>query len=275
MRKRKSRRRIGGRRFDCSNTRSRRNIMDTLHADLRDRPQSGITPTNYCRDGSWFENGAGGVTSNGRCDDIPLLDIYPNYRQFALGRMHALYNKNYYNCQSRFRTLEVRNWSMDLNDLFIRCSEVDKQDYDFPIRIITDYNPPGDYVPEIVEYDADGNRHRASGMQGYDLFGYHGVTPGSRGIDSLHPMYGSLKNVIMNREICQLYSQGIKLWQCINSGFEYLYFGSYKQNYDEYTTPFEPIEVDARGIAKCKISDGSTIYEFIDVTFMHHCDNYS
>jgi hypothetical protein len=215
----------------------------------------------YCKNREWYEDVPGsGITSNGTCDDIPLLNLYNPYRQFVLGRMLSLRDKNYYNCNNRFRTLEVSNWSVYLNDLFIHCTYVDRDNYDFPVRIITDFTTD-DYTPEINRY-VKGQRQLV--RRDNKLFDEYGVTPNSHDIDSLSPYYGAIDNILMNREICQLYRQGIKLWQCMNPGLTYLFFVSYKLNYPDYDVTIHD--------GKCTLVEDGTDYVFQDVTANHVCE---
>ena len=270
-RKRKSRRRRkGGRRFNCTQTRKfdNKDLAEQMKDyDITERPTPGMDPSmdmkTFCSTRNWYEDVPGsGVVSNGDCSDIPLSTLYLPYKQFVLGRMESLDRKNYYNCASRFRTLEVANWNVYLNDLFIHCTYVDRENYDFPVRIITDFSDQ-DYTPEIHRYE-NGNRV----LVRYPSFAEYGVAPNSHGIDSLSPYFGAIDNILLNREICQLYQQGIKLWQCMNDTFQYLFFVSYKLDYQEYSVPITD--------GKCTLVDtDGTAYVFQDVTANHVCENDS
>ncbi len=279
----KSRQR-GGRIFKCKDTdpfgippgndaRVTEEAERIMREDLRARPQplQEATLDHYCKHREWFQNVPDlGITSNGSCDDIPLQNLYQNidgvvYRQFVCGRMSSLLEKNYYNCQSRFRTLEVRNWSPDLNDAFIHCIHVDKEDHDFPVRIITDDHTHS-YDPEIYSYGRYSPGQRLLEKRSRSLFASHDVREDSHGIDSLCPRYGAISGVLLNREICQFYKKGIRLWQCVTVPHTYLYFVSFKMNDWEY---------DVRIVNDVFVIEDKNTgewYTFQDVTLQHRCD---
>lgn len=242
-----SRRIRGGRIFKCKDTTPfgipHGNQVSThaekiMREDLQARPQQleENTLEHYCKHREWFQNVPDlGVTSSGRCDHeplIPLQNLYGEYRQFVCGRMSSLKEKHYYNCQPRFRTLEVRNWSVDLNDLFIHCIHMDK-DYDFPARIITDAHRHS-YVPEVYSYGRYSAGQRLLEKRCRSLFKHHGVAEDSHEIESLCPIYGAISGILLNREICQFYKKGMRLWQCITDLYTYLYFVSFKEHDWEY-----------------------------------------
>ena len=246
--------------------------------DLRARPQplQEATLEHYCKDREWFQNVPDlGITSNGQCGDIPLQHLYIDYRdprgprayrQFVCGRMSSLLEKNYYNCQSCFRTLEVRNWTVDLNDLFIHCIHMDKENHDFPVRIITDDHTHR-YQPEIYSYGRYSPGQRLLEKRCRSLFASHGVPENSHGIDSLCPQYGAISGVLLNREICQFYKKGIRLWHCITVPHTYLYFVSFKRYDWEYDVAI------VSNVFVIEDKDTGEWYTFEDVTLQHRCDD--
>ena len=272
MGKRKYKSLRGGRIFNCRKTQKfyGKDLAEIVKEyDLKTRPGMHLNTDmkEYCKKREFYEDVPGsGVISNRTCIDIPLTNLYSPYKQFALGRMNLLNDKNYYNCTDRFRTLEVQNWNVYLNDLFIECTYIDREDYDFPVRIITDYTTDP-YTPQIYKYDDHGIKSRV--QKGDQLYGVYRVEPDKRDICSLSPKYGIIDNILTNRELCQMYSQGIKLWQCITPDFEYLFFVSYKQNYSDYDVTITN--------GQCKIHDTDTRidYTFKDVTDDHECIEFS
>lgn len=188
----------------------------------------------YCQERQWFEEGIH-VTATGGCDDIPLRNplIQGNgetYNQIVLGRVTVLDQLNYYNCRN-FQILGINKWNKPMNDFFIMCSWLHK-DYDFPIRFVTQREIV-EYTPVIASFSQEEwvTRVERPGLtRDYD------TKPHARFLNSTHPILGSPIGTLFNRELCQLYRFGMRIWQCVTYPYENIFFMSFKQNYLDYTS---------------------------------------
>ena len=308
--RKKIRRKRGGRVFDCKRTHrflpvpkyeygfvpgplsdsmARYAAKRTMMKDIRrveSKIAKDITKTRslerYCEKKDWYDGNGAWIKSNGDCGNILLPNLYEDigFKQFVLGRMMSIEMSNYYNCQSKFRTLAVENWTMDMNDLFIYCAGVEGWKVNFPIRCVekkepvrgqpAPLEPPGAQGSTILsqEYEEGSEESKSvARLSGPRLDrDYYDISPATAqaGFTDTTMWFGSPTGSLFNREMCQLLRMGVRVWRCYTSPYTNISFISFKEE-------LEGIDIQNDSFT---LADETGVYGFTNVTKMLlHSDN--
>jgi len=303
-RRKGSRKKKGGRIFDCKRTHrflpvpryehgfvpgpltdtmarsAARLIMIDDIKRIKSKIESDLNTTmsleRYCEKKDWYDDNGAWITSNGDCGNILLPRLYEDigFRQFVLGRMMSLEMSNYYNCQSKFRSLAIENWSMSMNDLFIYCAGVEGWKVNFPIRCVEKKKPvrgepappepPGAQGSTILsqEYEEGSEESKSvSRVSGSRVKkDYYDISPSTAqaGFNDTTTWFGSPTGSLFNREMCQLLRMGARVWRCYTSPHTNISFISFKE-------VLEGIDIQNDSFT---LEDEHGVYGFTNVTNM-------